>query len=55
MHELRNPEDPRKQLPWGIERPDLIGIAPRLVFEKLCQEWHISHTGTFIEPEALCP
>ena len=52
-HSLQNEADPRKNLPHASARPDLDGKNAREVWETLCQQANIKHTGTFHEPEGV--
>ncbi len=49
-HELQQPSDPRNNLPFAAERPDLAGKAPREVWELLCRQARIDHQGQFHDP-----
>ncbi len=49
-HDLRREDDPRRNLPSALARPDLVGLTPRQVWEDLCQRAQIQHTGVFIDP-----
>lgn len=50
-HSLRDPNDPRSNLPTALPRPDLDGKTVVEVWETLCLEANIKHTGKFISPE----
>jgi hypothetical protein len=51
-HELRKDTDPRNNLPSAIRRDDLVGKSAREIFEVLCKEANIIHTGQFQNPES---
>jgi hypothetical protein len=48
--ELMEEADQRKDLPHAKSRPDLEGKTPRQVWEILCRQANIDHTGTFVDP-----
>lgn len=50
-HDLHDEEDPRRNLPQAISRQDLKGKTARQVWELLCQQANIVHTGRFFDPE----
>ncbi|MEK7730121.1 MAG: hypothetical protein AAB354_17065 [candidate division KSB1 bacterium] len=49
-HELLQDDDPRLNLPTAIARPDLEGKSVKEIWETLCQQAGIMHTGKFIAP-----
>ena len=49
-HSLRKDRDPASNLPFAIARPDLAAKSPKEVWEILCVEAHITHSGTFTSP-----
>lgn len=50
-HELKTERCPRKNLPYSMPRPDLETLSAREIWEVLCKQANISHTGQFIDPE----
>lgn len=54
-HELRNETDMRRNLPFALSRRDYEGMTPGEVWNKLCREAGIVHTGTFVDPEENRP
>jgi len=51
-HALVEEDDPRRNLPTRVTpRPDLEGKTAKQVWDKVCQEAKIEHTGKFISPE----
>ncbi|MEW6238137.1 MAG: hypothetical protein AB1656_22335 [Candidatus Omnitrophota bacterium] len=51
-HDLQDDNDPRKNLPYSIPRPDLNlkEYSVRKIWEILCQQANIRHSGHFIDP-----
>ncbi|MDZ4802531.1 MAG: hypothetical protein SGI92_30600 [Bryobacteraceae bacterium] len=49
-HSLQNEEDPRRNLPATVARPDLEGKSPREVWTILCRQANIVHVGEFVDP-----
>ena len=49
-HDLRTEKDPKNNLPEAVYRPDLENKKPREVWEIVCQQANIDHTGSFIDP-----
>ncbi len=50
-HSLQKESCSRKNLPHADARPDLEDKSAREVWEILCQQAKINHTGSFIDPE----
>jgi len=50
-HDLQREEDPRLNLPYAVARPDLDRKSPQEVWEIVCQQAKINHTGKFYPPE----
>lgn len=55
FHRVDKELDVRRQLPYVIRRDDLKGLTARQVWEKLCSEANVVHTGIFFDPELRCP
>ena len=51
-NDLRDETDPRLNLPVAIARTDLEGKTTREVWEILCRQARIEHTGKFVAPDA---
>lgn len=49
-HDLTATGDPRLNLPHAIARPDLEDISVWEVWQMLCQQAKITHTGLFVDP-----
>lgn len=49
-HDLQRDSDPRTNLPDVVPRPDLVGKSPREVWEILCKQAGMIHTGNFVDP-----
>jgi hypothetical protein len=49
-HDLIHESDSRKNLPNAQHRPDLENKTPREVWEILCRQAKIEHTGNFVDP-----
>jgi hypothetical protein len=49
-HSLDDASDPRLNLPKAAARPDLNGKTPREIWQILCQQANIKHTGNFKDP-----
>ena len=49
-HELRQESDQRQNLPTVIARPDLQGLSPKEIWDRLLDEAKIEHTGNFTNP-----
>jgi hypothetical protein len=49
-HEMRSEADQRNDLPYAVPRPDLEGMTLRQVWDTLCQQAKIDHSGTFVDP-----
>lgn len=52
-HDLRHDDDTKghKNLPEAVARPDLEGRSAREVWETLCRQANIVHSGAFVDPE----
>lgn len=50
-HDLRRDSDPRNNLPSAIQRDDLKGMAIKDIWEMLCEQANIKHTGRFFAPD----
>ena len=50
-HDLTEPEDPRANLPAAVARPDLVGKDPKEVWDILCRQANITHSGEFKNPQ----
>lgn len=50
-HSLQKDNCPRKNLPHADARPDLENKSAREVWETLCQQAKINHSGLFVDPE----
>lgn len=51
-HELQKSGDSNTNLPFAVKRDDLATCSTvKEIWETLCQEARISHSGEFIEPE----
>src|SRR6266480_5550381 len=53
-HALTDASDSRLNLPTAIARPDLENKLPREVWQILCDQVLIEHTGTFFDPTQYC-
>lgn len=49
-HALTAPTDPDDNLPMAVARPDLNGLTPREIFDRLCQQANITMQGIFNDP-----
>jgi hypothetical protein len=49
-HELKQKEDPYRNLPFALPRPDLVGRSAREVWTTLCHDASIHHEGNFFDP-----
>lgn len=49
-HELQEPDDSKKNLPYAITRLDLNDKTPYQVWRILCKQANIIHKGKFVEP-----
>jgi hypothetical protein len=49
-HDLQSEEDPRRNLPIAVARPDLVGLKPSEVWTKLLTQANITHVGKFHDP-----
>ncbi len=49
-HELMNESDPWDDLPYAVSRPDLRDKTPRQIWDVICRQAGIRHTGCFIDP-----
>lgn len=54
-HELRQESDPSNSLPDPRERPDLRGKTAREIWDILCMQARITHTGAFVDPGGVIP
>lgn len=55
-HSLQTDRCPDRNLPDGVvARPELAGQPPRAVFGEFCQMAHITHDGTFHDPDLRWP
>lgn len=50
-NDLKDESDPRQNLPFAIARQDLEGKSVRQVWEILCRQARIEHTGAFLAPD----
>lgn len=50
-HDLQTENDPRLNLPIAVARPDLNGKSVREIWQTLCFQANISHTGVLKDPE----
>lgn len=49
-HDWRKDSDFRKNLPTAVPRPDLDGKSAREVWQDICMNAKITHTGNFADP-----
>jgi hypothetical protein len=49
-HSLESEEDPRRNLPIVVPRPDLQNLTPSQIWDRLCAEAKINHVGQFVVP-----
>lgn len=49
-HTLTAPTDPDDNLPAAVARPDLNGLTPREIFNRLCEQANITMQGIFNDP-----
>jgi hypothetical protein len=49
-HELQKESCPRRNLPFAEPRPDFADKTPREIWDQLCLQAKIDHTGKFIDP-----
>ena len=54
-YDLREEDDTRLNLPHVATRPDLADKTAREVWEVLCQQANIQHSGRFVDPEGTSP
>jgi hypothetical protein len=50
-HDLQTENDSRQNLPVAVARPDLAEKSVREVWQILCSQANITHTGTFNAPD----
>lgn len=53
-HEMRSPEEAKRNLPHAVPRLDMRGMSAKQVWHQICREGKITHSDTFYEPERLC-
>lgn len=49
-HDLRHEDDPGRNIPRVVGRPDLAGKSPHEAWSTLCEQAHITHSGYFSVP-----
>lgn len=55
QHLLRHESCSRRNLPYAEQRLNMVGMSAKKIWQEICTEADINHTGTFFEPEVQCP